>query len=273
MKHYTYRILNQIVKLSIENHSAILNSLDKFKSLESDPDLVFTCDLKDTVENCYGIQYLTTNTRKLKNVFFSQKDNKQVMYTFEDDYSRFFLRIDDACTSDVLSELLMVGFYSHMSLNNSLLMHASAVDYNGKAVVFTAASGIGKTTQAELWSKYKGTKIINGDKVFLKMEEGGIYAWGSPWKGSSPYAENICAPLKAIVALEQDQENSIQKLDGFKVLEYLIPQVFFPSWDIRCEQEVLTFLDHVLRNTDVYLLKCRPDEDAVELLASTIRSI
>ena len=73
------------------------------------------------------------------------------------------------------------------------------------------------------------------------------------------------------MALEQAEENSIRKLEGFEVLEYVVPHVFFPSWDERCEQAVLTFLDQVLGETEVYLLKCRPDEGAVELLASTIK--
>ena len=194
-----------------------------------------------------------------------------MLYTFEDDYSRFFFQIEDDCVCEVFLELLMVGFYSYMSLHDTLLMHASAVAYEGKSIVFTASSGVGKTTQAELWAKHKGATILNGDKVFLKKEDDGIYAWGSPWKGSSPYAENASAPLRAIVALEQAEENSIRKLEGFEVLEYVVPHVFFPSWDERCEQAVLTFLDQVLGETEVYLLKCRPDKGAVELLASTIK--
>ena len=150
-------------------------------------------------------------------------------------------------------------------------MHASAVSHNGKSIVFTAPSGTGKTTQAELWAKYKGATILNGDKVFLKREEDGIHAWGSPWNGSSQYAENTSAPLRVIVVLEQAEENSIRKLNGFEVLEYVVPHVFFPSWDEHCEQAVLTFLDQVLEETEVYLLRCRPDADAVELLASTLK--
>jgi hypothetical protein len=145
------------------------------------------------------------------------------------------------------------------------------VEYQGQSIVFTAASGVGKTTQAELWAKYKDAVILNGDKVFLKQEEDGIHAWGSPWKGSSPYAENASAPLRAIVVLEQAAENSIRKLEGLEVLERVVPHVFFPNWDERCEQAVLTFLDKVLEETEVYLLKCRPDEEAVELLASAIK--
>lgn len=271
MNSYTYQILAKNIKIVLTSPSIISDVFEKFVSSDRDAavSVVFDCDSEQ--KNCYGIGYLLEKSKKIKNVFFSQKDRAQMMYTCEDDYSEHNLMIDDTCTKEVLSELLMVGFYSHVSLKSTLLMHASAVEHKGKSVVFTASSGVGKTTQAELWVKYKDATILNGDKVFLKREDDGIHAWGSPWKGSSPYAENASAPLKAIVALEQAEENSIRKLEGFEVLEYVVPHVFFPSWDERCEQAVLTFLDQVLGETEVYLLKCRPDEEAVELLVSTIK--
>lgn len=271
MKSNKYQFLNQNVQLFPANHPVIGNAFQMFLSCDAEADLVFTCESEGNKGNCYGIQYLAGEGRSIKNVFFSQKDKRQMMYTFEEDYSRFFFQIDEDCVSEVFSELLMAGFYSYISLHDTLLMHASAIEYEGNGIVFTASSGVGKTTQAELWARYKGAKILNGDKVFLKREDDGIYAWGSPWKGSSPYAENASAPLRAIVALEQAEENSIRKLEGFEVLEYVVPHVFFPSWDERCEQAVLTFLDQVLGETEVYLLKCRPDEGAIELLASTIK--
>lgn len=271
MKSYTYQILEKNIKLILASSFIISDVFEKF--VYSDEDVTvsveFCCDFEQ--KNCYGIGYLSEKNENIKNVFFSQKGRTQMMYTCDDNYSKYKLMIDHTCTKEILSELLMVGFYSHMSLQSALLMHASAVAYEGKSIVFTASSGVGKTTQVELWAKYKGATILNGDKVFLKREEDGIHAWGSPWKGSSPYAENASAPLRAIVALEQAEENSIQKLEGLEVLEYVVPHVFFPSWDERCEQAVLTFLDQVLGETEVYLLKCRPDESAVELLASTLK--
>ena len=271
MESNTYQIVERNMKLCCADVSVIPKEMEKYLSSEKEADISFTCIGEDETECCYGIQYLTNGNRHIKNVFFSRKDRSQILYTFENDYSVFNLQLNNECTREVLSELLMVGFYSYMALQGTLLMHASAVEHKGKSIVFTASSGVGKTTQAELWAKYKNATILNGDKVFLKREDDGIHAWGSPWKGSSPYAENASAPLRAIVALEQAEENSIRKLEGFEVLEYVVPHVFFPGWDERCEQAVLTFLDQVLGETEVYLLKCRPDEEAVELLASTIK--
>lgn len=265
-----YSILSTIIET--EDPVNVLQAFEEEECQNASSQIALKIQDDSQDNQCYGVQYITRKqTQLMKNIFFSQKDRTHYLYSSEEDYSKLCLNTNGICSDEVFLELLIVGFYSYISSRDTLLMHASVVDYEGKSIVFTAPSGTGKTTQAELWAKHKGAMILNGDKVFLKKENDGIHAWGSPWKGSSPYAENASAPLRAIVALEQAEENSIRKLEGFEVLEYVVPHVFFPSWDERCEQAVLTFLDQVLGETEVYLLKCRPDEGAVELLASTIK--
>lgn len=193
-----------------------------------------------------------------------------MLYSYADDYSELHLQLDSSCEKNTISELLIAGFYSYASLQSALLLHASAVFCNGKNVIFTASSGVGKTTQAELWQKYRNATVINGDKVFFTKESDKIVAWGSPWNGSSPYAENIGAEAAAIIILEQAEENSIRRLSGMEVLEKLLPHVFFPNWDARCERAVFDLLNDLLARTDVYLLRCRPDEDAVTLVEKTV---
>lgn len=266
-----YRILNKIFRLSVEDAEIIPTCFERFEcSYEAQADVVFVSDREDDAHCCYGLRYLSGNGAKINNVFFSQKDRKQMLYSFADDYSELRLQLDSECEKDIFSELAVVGFYSYASLRDALLMHASAVCVNDKAIVFTAASGVGKTTQAELWQKYRNATVINGDKVFLTKEAEKIVAWGSPWNGSSPYAENIGAEAAAIIVLEQAEENSIRKLQGMEMLQKLLPHVFFPNWDAKCERAVFGLLDALLERTDVYLLSCRPDEDAVALVEKTV---
>lgn len=267
----TYQILNKVFRISLETAAVIPDGFERFLcASEEKPDIIFLSHCEAEEHCCYGIRYLSGNGKKIKNIFFSQKDNGQMLYSYQDDYSQMRLRLDKNCTKEILSEFLMAGFYSYMSLREALLLHASAVCHNEKAIVFTAASGVGKTTQSELWQKYRNATIINGDKVFLTEESDKIIAWGSPWKGSSPYAENIGAEVAAIVILEQDEENQIRKLSGMEILEKLLPHIFFPNWDAQCESIVLDFLNEVLERTEVYLLSCRPDEEAVALLEKTV---
>lgn len=255
----------------MEDEAFIPEGFDRFEcSSEEKADVAFVSDREDDAHCCYGLRYLSGDGKKINNVFFSQKDRRQMVYSYVDDYSEWHLQLDSNCEKDVLSELLIAGFYSYASLRDALLMHASAICVNDKAVVFTAASGVGKTTQAELWQKYRNATVINGDKVFLTKEAEKIVAWGSPWNGSSSYAENIGAEAAAIIVLEQAEENSIRKLQGMEMLQKLLPHVFFPNWDAQCERSVFDFLNEILAQTDVYLLSCRPDEDAVALVEKTV---
>ena len=271
MTEKTYRILNKIMKISVEDPSVIPTCFDKFScSAEEKADIVFLNDSEDETHSCYGLRYLSGNGEKINNVFFSKKDRKQLLYSYADDYSELRLQLDSYCEKEVLSELLMVGFYSYMSLKETLLLHASAVCHKGKTIIFTAASGVGKTTQAELWQKHRNATIINGDKVLFTKESDKIIAWGSPWNGSSSYSENIGAEAKAIIVLEQAEENSIRKLSEMEILERLLPHVFFPNWDSRCESSMFDLLNELLARTDVYLLHCCPDENAVDLVEKTV---
>lgn len=276
MMRTDFQILNQ--RLCFKNVLKYLSAFHEFESsYEEYPDIQLNCEAehllstelcKENLPSLYGISYLSAGEKTL--VFFPQNDTKHFLRVNREDYSNWQLTMQEDCSDVCFMELLMAGFYSYISLKDALLMHASAVSYQDQAIVFTAASGTGKTTQAELWQKYREAVILNGDKVFLKQETDGIHAWGSPWKGSSPYSENKSAVLNAIIVLEQAEENAIRKLSGLETLEKVIPHIFLPQWDRKCENAVLNFLDQVLRTTDIYFLQCRPDEEAVALVERTL---
>lgn len=267
-----YTILNCFVTVNKEMIGSF-PTLEKFcvpVSLKKH-ELLLNIEIVRKVHMCYGIEYLdTTDWGEVEHIFWSCRNKSFFIYTITNDYSKSFFCTSKQCPEDSFLELFLVVFYSYMSIHKTLLMHASAIEYQGKSVVFTAPSGIGKTTQAELWQKYRDATILNGDKVFLKQESDAIHAWGSPWKGSSPYAVNKSAPLAAIVVLQQDSKNSIRKLDIMEAMELFVPHVFFPRWDEKCESAVLEFLDKVMRKTDIYLLKCRPDKEAVDITAEAV---
>lgn len=161
--------------------------------------------------------------------------------------------------------LPLAAICSRLSQFGALFMHASTVSLNGSGIIFAGCSGVGKTTQAQLWEKYTGAQIINGDKAFVRYKDGGFYAYGCPWKGSSEYCLNMSTALKGIVVLRQATENKISRLDTAKAVEYFMPHVFLPHWDTGCLQYALDTFDMLTRQVPVWLLECRPDEAAVKL--------
>lgn len=166
--------------------------------------------------------------------------------------------------------LLMKIFYTHAVQRHMIQFHSSLIDYQGHGLMFLGPSGIGKTTQAELWNQYRDALIISGDIVFVQETEEAFLGWGTPWHGSSPYCENTNVPVDALIILKQAPENSIRKLEGFEKVTAVSNSVFYPRWLENGMELCLETLDHLLSKIPVYELSCRPDEEAVELTEKTI---
>lgn len=161
-------------------------------------------------------------------------------------------------------------FYTHAVQRHILYLHSSLIDYQGHGLMFLGPSGIGKTTQAELWNQYRDALIINGDVVFVQETPEAFLGWGTPWHGSSPYCENANVPVCAMIVLKQAPENSIRELMGFEKVTAVSNSVFYPRWLENGMELCLETLDHLLTKLPVYELSCRPDEDAVKLTEETI---
>lgn len=171
--------------------------------------------------------------------------------------------------NDIVAFLLQ-AFYTHAVQRHMIQFHSSLIDYQGHGLMFLGPSGIGKTTQAELWNKYRDALIINGDIVFVQETEEAFLGWGTPWHGSSPYCENTNVPVEALIILKQAPENSIRKLEGFEKVTAVSNSVFYPRWLENGMELCLETLDHLLSRLPVYELSCRPDEEAVALTEQTI---
>ncbi len=165
---------------------------------------------------------------------------------------------------------LLQFFYTHAVQRHMIQFHSSLIDYQGHGLMFLGPSGIGKTTQAELWNQYRDALIINGDIVFVQETKEAFLGWGTPWHGSSPYCENTNVPVDALIILKQAPENSIRKLEGFEKVTAVSNSVFYPRWLENGMELCLETLDHLLSRLPVYELSCRPDEEAVALTEQTI---
>lgn len=146
------------------------------------------------------------------------------------------------------------------------LFHSALIEYEGAGILFTAPSGTGKSTQAELWKKFRGARIINGDRSAVRITEKGVLAEGIPFCGSSEYCENASLPLKAIVYLQQAPETTICRIGGYQAFRRIWEGCSVNTWDSEHVQKVSGTVERVLRQVPVYLLSCTPDESAVMAL-------
>lgn len=154
--------------------------------------------------------------------------------------------------------------------HNGLLLHASFIRWKKQGILFSAPSGTGKSTQADLWVKYEGAEIINGDRAGLRLIDRQWNAYGLPYAGSSGIYRNESAPVRAIVVLRQAKENRIRLLGPSAAMRCLYPELTIHHWDKEFTERAMSLLTQLIMTVPVYLLECLPDQGAVELVKHTI---
>ena len=164
----------------------------------------------------------------------------------------------------------MIGLEQILLRQQALILHASFVAWEQKGILFSAPSGTGKSTQAELWKKYLGSEIINGDRAGIRKKDGIWRAYGLPYAGSSRIYRNESVPLRAIVILEQAEENHICPLGKTEAIIRLLPEFSLHRWNATFMNKAMDLITEIVDHVPVYLLKCRPNKQAVEMLRETL---
>ena len=116
-----------------------------------------------------------------------------------------------------------------LPLYGRAVFHGAAIEYGGRAYLFTAPSGVGKSTHIALWRKYLGSavNIINGDKPVLIKDADGITVCGSPYAGKEGWQRNVSFPLAGVCFLSRGEESRIRPADGDASLR-LLSQIYRP---------------------------------------------
>ena len=169
------------------------------------------------------------------------------------------------------SILNQIGLEKLLLDNSAFLLHSSFIRYRGQGILFSAPCGVGKSTQASLWEKYRNARILNGDRAGIRFQDGSWTAYGMPFAGSSGIYRNDEAPLGAIVTLAQGPENVIRRLRPMEVVRRLLAECSCLRWDSDFMGRVLDLLLKLAAQIPVYHLECRPDQGAVELLEHTLQ--
>ena len=216
---------------------------DKYIQIESN-----SMELKDFFKN-----YLT----ETDNPEFSISCTQEEILAEQED-------VDISFSYDYLETLAVLRKLSDiLPSKNRLLIHGASISYQGKAYLFSAPSGTGKSTHIRLWRKYLGTDvdIVNGDKPFVAIEEE-VHIYGTPWAGKENWQKNCRFPLAGICFLQRGTKNSIRELSPAEVLPLILKQVYMPKNPFTVAQ-TLDLIDQLLKRVPCYLLSCDISEEAV----------
>lgn len=144
----------------------------------------------------------------------------------------------------------------------AVMFHGVVMAVNGCGYLFTARSGVGKTTHARLWLKnVPGSSIVNGDKPILRLQNEVVLACGSPWMGKENYGENVNVPLEAICLLKRGQVNSIKPMSFTEALPVLLQQTYRPQ-DGSTMIATLDLIRNISSRIQLYTLTCNQQDEA-----------
>jgi len=167
--------------------------------------------------------------------------------------------------SDNDHEYLGTGayFYKELLKFDGFQFHSSAVVMDGKAYLFSADCGTGKSTHTGLWLKKFGDKayILNDDKPALRLIDGIWYAFGTPWSGKHDISVNTGVPVAGICMLERGAVNEIREFGGKDAIFEIFVQTNRPK-AAEYRIKLLELLDDLITRVPVWKLKCNMDPEA-----------
>ena len=191
-------------------------------------------------------------------------DEADIVVDVPEDYYKTQNKINTNLTFDEC-EYLYSGsfFYENLAIFDGLMLHSSCVEYKGKAYLFSAPSGTGKSTHTHLWLKYlDGCRIINDDKPAIRIIDGVPYAFGTPWSGKTDENLNVGVPVGAICFLGRG-ENKIKRIPGVAAIKPFMDQTVRPRSKEHMNK-MLETLNIILTKVPVYKMTCDMSEDAVK---------
>ncbi|MGN0479534.1 MAG: hypothetical protein ACI4GO_08880 [Hominenteromicrobium sp.] len=162
-------------------------------------------------------------------------------------------------------------FYVHLEQllleNQALVLHSASILYRGQAILFTAPSGTGKTTQTDLWHRYRnGVGDLNGDRTLLQRTPDGWQACGFPVYGSTVRCEQAAAPIGAIVIIRQAEKDRIRELSVMEKVSLLYGEITVLSAKPDNIGRAMDLIEQMAMQVRIVRLDCTMQERAVETL-------
>ena len=269
MSHYSqYNIANVRIAFRSNIALSVPNELGLFTDQKStQADFTYDCFMQNELPDIRmngNVKYYFDQIKERNYAVTEETDRKMTVYLSQENLP-WGNEIQQLYTQLALPHVLL--------LHRKILLHAAYILTSEGAILFTAPSGTGKSTQAELWKKYRSAEIINGDRAVIGLENGVPTAYGYPISGSSEYCQNVAGKLRAIVSLKQAPFNAVRLLGGAESLFVLINRSFLPAEYASDLPLVIDSAAPICEKVPILELSCRPDEGAVDTLYDALNGL
>lgn len=278
----TYQVAGHCFAILGGRLCKVIDCISGFKPFEVlGGDILFTIEEDSTVPEMRVVQYDFTCDDSVCS--FGRTDNGYMvtLKPFEGDSLYLWgndgetkLNIYGNLTPHLYRFAIWVG-YGLMTLPyDTVAIHSSCIVYHNNAVLFLGESGTGKSTHTRLWREnIADAFLLNDDSPIIRVENGKVWAYGSPWSGKTPCYRAERYELKSCVRLSQAPYNKIKKLSvlqAYGAIHPSCPPEF--AYDNTLYNHIGEFINKLLSVVPFYHLACLPNEEAALLSRSTIFS-
>lgn len=165
-----------------------------------------------------------------------------------------------------LNNSLMVLYALATSCKNTVLFHSAVIARENRGYMFLGKSGTGKSTHARMWlRRFSNADLLNDDNPVVRLEEDGVWVYGTPWSGKTPCYKNSRVPLAGIVNLSQAPQNKIRPIKGIEAYMALVVSISGMRWDKKVADGLHATENRLAQEVKMFHLECLPDENAAEV--------
>ena len=148
----------------------------------------------------------------------------------------------------------------------ALILHASAVEHAGAALVFTGHSGAGKSTISSLLAGVPACAKIADELLVLRRADDGWEVVVPPYLGPAGVPHGATAPLASVDVLVQAPVHARTRLAAPAALRALLRNVLVYVAEPRTAERVLALADDLTAAVPCHQLEFRKDAGVANVL-------
>ena len=182
-----------------------------------------------------------------------------------------YIRPEDSSMGAVLSSMVRFLFAQAVLKHDGVFVHASCVSMEGNSYLFLGKSGTGKSTHARQWLQaFPDCRLLNDDNPALRIEDGIVLVYGTPWCGKSSCYKNEGYPVAGIARLRQAKTNSFSPLEGPEIFAALLPSCSAIRQDAGLLEALYCTLIQIAEQVTVGCMECLPNIDAARVCYNSL---
>lgn len=160
-------------------------------------------------------------------------------------------------------ELLITNYLAHHSLG--VEVHGCGlIDPETGGQLFLGHSGAGKSTTARLWEKLRAPEILSDDRIILRLHDGELWMYGTPWHGEAAFASPAKIRLDRIHILRHGAENKFSWLPQARAVGEVFARSFPPFHSAIGVEKSIDFIKRALDVVPCYEFEFLPDSSSLD---------